>query len=130
MTLAEFQPNSDQAILILAPTGRDSELTARVFRDYRLHAEVCAGPKELGKRLSGSAGLAFLTEEALTPELVQILVKSLEQQPTWSDIPLVILTSAAGETQANAEALATLVELEVPVGSALTSRPIAPDVAA
>ena len=109
MTLAEFQANSDQPILILAPTGRDSELTARVFRDHRLHAEVCAGPKELGERLSGSAGLAFLTEEALTPELVQFLVKGLEQQPTWSDIPLVIITSAAGETHANAEALATLV---------------------
>ena len=36
--------------------------------------------------------------------------EALEHQPTWSDIPIVILTSGGGETPANAEALATLVE--------------------
>ena len=110
MTPLEFQADSDQAILILAPTGRDGDLTARVFGDHRLQAEVCARPQELAVRLAAGAGLLFLTEEALTPTVMQVLVKGLEQQPTWSDIPLVILTSGGGETPANAEALATLVE--------------------
>lgn len=110
MTLREFQANSDQSILILAPTGRDGDLSARVFGDHRLQAEVCADPQELAEKLAGGAGLVFLTEEALTPAVMQRLVKALEQQPPWSDIPLVILTSGGGETPANAEALATLVE--------------------
>ena len=110
MTPLEFQADSDQTILILAPTGRDGDLTARVFGDHRLQAEVCGGSQELAAKLAGGAGLLFITEEALTPKVMQVLVKGLEQQPTWSDIPLVILTSGGGETPANAQALATLVE--------------------
>ncbi len=110
MTPLDFPANSDQSILILAPTGRDGDLSARVFGDYRLQAEVCAGPHELAEKLSGGAGLVFLTEEALTPSVMQRFIKALEQQPTWSDIPLVILTSGGSEIPANAEALATLVE--------------------
>src|SRR5688572_32852111 len=94
--------NSDQCILIFAPTGRDGALTARVFSDHRLHTKVCDGPQELAERLSDGAGLVFLTEEALTPVFLQYLVNALEQQPAWSDIPLVILTSGGGETPANA----------------------------
>ncbi len=109
MTL-EPQPNRDQRILILAPTGRDGELSARVFSDYRLRAEVCSGPQELCEKFLVGAGLVFLTDEALTPIVTQCLVEALEQQSTWSDIPLVILTSGGGDTPANAEALATLVE--------------------
>ena len=75
MTPLEFQANSDQSILILAPTGRDGDLTARVFGDYRLRAEVCAGPQELAKKLAVGAGLLFLTEEALTPTVMQVLVR-------------------------------------------------------
>ena len=110
MTAPEFQANNDQSILILAPTGRDGDLTARVLGDHQLRAEMCAGPQDLVEKLSRGAGLVLLTEEALTPAVLQRLVKALEQQATWSDIPLVILTSGGSETPANAEALATLVE--------------------
>jgi signal transduction histidine kinase/ActR/RegA family two-component response regulator len=110
MTPLESQAESDPAILILAPTGRDGDLTERVFADYRLQAEVCAGAQQLAARLTAGTGLLFLTEEALTPAVMQVLVKGLEQQPTWSDIPLVILTSGGGETPVNAAALSTLVE--------------------
>src|SRR5688572_12397655 len=110
MTPLDFPANSDQSILILAPTGRDGDLSARVFSDYRLQAEVCTGPHELADKLAAGAGLVFLTEEALTPAVMQRLVKALEQQPAWSDIPLVILTSGGGQTPANADALATLVQ--------------------
>ena len=109
MTL-EPQPSRDQRILILAPTGRDGELSARVFSDYRLRAEVCSEPQELCEKFLVGAGLVFLTDEALTPIVTQCLLEALEQQSTWSDIPLVVLTSGGGETPANAEALATLVE--------------------
>jgi len=39
---------------------------------------------------------------------MRCLVESLAQQPAWSDIPLVVLTSGGGETPANTEALAAL----------------------
>jgi PAS domain S-box-containing protein len=54
------------------------------------------------------AGLAFITGEALTPEAIQCLVEALAQQPTWSDIPVVVLTSGGDAKPANADALAAL----------------------
>lgn len=102
------QGEQDRRILILAPTGRDSQLTAQVFNDYSLLTEVCEGPEELCQQLEAGAGVLFLTGEALTPGTMQCLIEALEQQPTWSDIPILVLTSGGGQSPENVEALATL----------------------
>jgi signal transduction histidine kinase/ActR/RegA family two-component response regulator len=110
MTEGETLHQREQRILILTPIGRDAELTVRVFRDYGLTTEVCKDVQELCDEFQAGAGLMFLTGEALTPAAVHSVVTALEQQPNWSDIPLVLLTSGGGETPENVEALATLVE--------------------
>lgn len=110
MTAPEPQLDRDQRILILAPTGRDGELTSRVFADYRLATEVCTGPQALCRQLLGGAGMVFLTGEALTPFATQCIVGAIEQQPNWSDIPVLVLTSGGGESPANIETLSTLLE--------------------
>lgn len=110
MTISESPDNQDQKILILAPTGRDAALTARVLREAALSADVCEDVEELCREMLDGAGLVFLTGEALTPAAMQCLVGALGQQAKWSDIPIVVLTSGGGGTPVNAEALATLVE--------------------
>ena len=110
MTTPEQPDDRDQRVLILAPTGRDAALTARVLREAALSAEVCEGVEELCREMLRGAGLVFLTGEALTPAAMQRLVEALRQQPAWSDIPLVVLTSGGGGAPVNAEALAALVE--------------------
>ena len=102
------QGEQDRRILILAPTGRDSQLTAQVFNDYSLVTEVCNGPEQLCQQLESGAGVLFLTGEALTPGTMQCLIDALEHQPTWSDIPILVLTSGGGQSPENVEALATL----------------------
>ncbi len=54
--------------------------------------------------------LAFLTGEALTTEALWCLIEALTQQPTWSDVPLIVLTSGGAETPVNADALNALGE--------------------
>ena len=110
MTTPEQPDDREQRVLILAPTGRDAALTARVLREAALSAEVCEGVEELCREMLRGAGLVFLTGEALTPAAMQRLVEALRQQPAWSDIPLVVLTSGGGGAPVNAEALAALVE--------------------
>jgi signal transduction histidine kinase/ActR/RegA family two-component response regulator len=94
--------------LILAPTGRDGELAARFLREGGLHAEVCDRIEGLCREMLDGAGLVFLTGEALTPDAMQCLAEALVEQPTWSDIPIVVLTIGGGQTPANAEALSAL----------------------
>ncbi len=108
MTALESQDNRDERILILAPVGRDASLTARFLTEAGLSSEVCPSIEELCHRMLAGAGLVFITGEALTPEALQCLVEALAWQPTWSDIPVVVLTSGGDETPANIDTLAAL----------------------
>jgi signal transduction histidine kinase/CheY-like chemotaxis protein len=110
MTTPELQENRDERILILAPTGRDAALTAQVLGEAGLAPEVCNSIEELcGKMLAG-AGLAFITGEVLTSSAMRCLVAELARQPTWADIPILVLTSGGGQSPENAETLASLGE--------------------
>jgi PAS domain S-box-containing protein len=109
-----MQPESpnhrDERVLIYAPTGRDAALTARFLVDAKLRPEACESVEHLCLEMSEGAGLLFLTGEALTPEALRCLTGALAEQPAWSDIPIVVLTSGGGGTPANAAALSALGE--------------------
>ena len=110
MTKLEPQDRRDQRILILAPTGRDAALTARFLGESGLPWEICGRIEELCRKMLDGAGLVFLAGEVLTQEALQCLVAALAHQPTWSDIPVVVLTSGGGDAPINAEAIAALGE--------------------
>jgi len=110
MTDDNEQNARDERILILAPTGRDASMTERFLHDAGLLSAVCAGIEDFRGKLSEGAGLIFLTEEALIPETIAPLIKALREQPSWSDVPMVVLTSGGGENPANAESLAAVSE--------------------
>lgn len=103
--------NLDQRVLLLAPTGRDADLAARFLRDAELVVEVCADLEELARKLSDGAGLIFLTGEAVTEDSIKCLKRTFAAQPTWSDIPIMILTSGGSQSPTNTETLATLAEI-------------------
>src|ERR1044072_9973550 len=103
-----MQPESpnhrDERILISAPTGRDAALTARFLGDAKLRPEACESVEQLCLEMNEGAGLLFLTGEALTPEALRCLTGALAEQPAWSDIPVVVLTSGGGGAAPNAPA--------------------------
>jgi PAS domain S-box-containing protein len=107
---AEAPNHRDERILIYAPTGRDAALTARFLGDAKLRPETCESVEHLCLEMNEGAGLLFLTGEALTPEALRCLTGALAEQPAWSDIPVVVLTSGGGGTPANAAALSALGE--------------------
>lgn len=110
MKMDEPQDHRDERILILAPTGRDAAMTVRYLLEAGLRAEACDHIEALCDEAREGTGMIFLTGEALTTEALRCLVELLAQQPAWSDIPFVVLTSGGGETPANTEALAALSE--------------------
>jgi signal transduction histidine kinase len=106
--MLESPDNRDERILILAPIGRDAEMTQRFLGEAGLRSEVCGGVEEMCRKILDGSGLAFLTGEALTWEALHCIVEVLAQQPAWSDIPLVVLTSGGSQTPVNADALGAL----------------------
>jgi signal transduction histidine kinase len=83
----------NERVLILAPTGRDSELAAAALRDAALLCTVCRDVGELCDEIALGAGAAMVTEEALSPHAMTCLREAVERQPAWSDFPLIIFTS-------------------------------------
>jgi signal transduction histidine kinase/ActR/RegA family two-component response regulator len=102
--------NRDERILILAPTGRDAEMTARVLAESGLEVEICLEIREVCTNGLENAGLVFFTEEALTPDTMRDLINGLSAQPPWSDVPLVVLTSGGGQLPTSTEILDALGE--------------------
>lgn len=85
--------NGANRILVLAPTGRDSEVLEAVLGDAGLDVRPCESMPELCAEVETGAGLAVVSGEALTPQDRTRLETTLSNQPEWSDFPLIIMAS-------------------------------------
>ncbi len=86
--------NSSAPVLILTPMGRDAALAAEALADAGVASEICRDLAQLSARIGEDAAAVLLAEEALSAAELPQLLESLRAQPTWSDLPLLILTSA------------------------------------
>ena len=93
-------------ILILAPTGNDARLTAEFLSKAGLFPDVCHDVKYLCDEASAGCGAIILAEETLGQSSILDLVQTLAQQPTWSDIPVVLITSGGEVSQTRLRRLA------------------------
>ncbi len=81
--------------LILAPTGRDSQLIGALLARNELPCLQCRTVDDLTRAVEEGAGLALFAEEAVVGISLEGLLDALARQPSWSDFPLLFLTSAA-----------------------------------
>ncbi|HEX7192783.1 MAG TPA: ATP-binding protein [Thermoanaerobaculia bacterium] len=77
-------------VLICAPVERDVDLLSRLLGSAGLRSDTCPDPKSLGQRLRNDALALLITEEALLPDIVQALRSFIDDQPFWSDFPLIV----------------------------------------
>jgi signal transduction histidine kinase/CheY-like chemotaxis protein len=119
-----------ERVLVLAPTGRDSHLISEMLQRDGLLCSSCRNVDELAAEVREGAGLALFAEEALLGVSLQTLVAALDRQPSWSDFPLLFLTSAGEEASLTSTRLVellgpraniTLVERPVQVPTLLSS---------
>lgn len=100
--------NSAGRILILAPTGRDAALAGEALTAAGLRTEVCADVEALCREMASDAAAALIAKEALTPPALERLSETLTQQPPWSDLPLIVLTTGGTVTEEKKRRLAAL----------------------
>lgn len=96
MTLAE--PLSERA-LILAPLGRDSQIALMILNEAGFAGLICRHLGHLCEELESGAGLLVISSEALVGPDLETLFLQIEQQPAWSDLPIVLLTHHGGPEQ-------------------------------
>jgi signal transduction histidine kinase/FixJ family two-component response regulator len=83
--------SEEKRVLLLAPTTRDGEITGSLLAKAGLTCVVCENLKHLVKELYVGAGVVLLTEEAITGEGIDELLTTLDKQPSWSDLPVVMM---------------------------------------
>ncbi|SDF84071.1 His Kinase A (phospho-acceptor) domain-containing protein [Bradyrhizobium brasilense] len=83
----------DHCVLVFAPIGRDGLAAAELFRGSGLQAINCRSLSELVVEMAAGVGAVFLAEEGLFGKDTAQLAQWIENQPPWSDLPFVVLTS-------------------------------------
>jgi len=107
-------------VLIFAPIGRDSSLTADLLSRAGIACQICHSMDDICIELARGAGVILLTEEALADPRLDDLADALAAQPPWSDISILLF---AGTDRSQA-ALRTLHKLEVLRNVTLLDRPM------
>jgi signal transduction histidine kinase len=97
--VAAMPSNHERRILILAPTGKDAQLTAEFLTKARLFPHVCRDVPELCDEIGDGCGAIILAEEILLENSIGGLVSLLAGQPSWSDVPILLVTSGGEASQ-------------------------------
>src|SRR5688572_21778831 len=95
-TIGDEERLTSSEVAVLAPTGRDGSLSERVLGRWGLHAVAYRDVDALCAAVRRGVGVVMLSEEALAPQSREQLLAELGDQPSWSDVPVILLT-AEGE---------------------------------
>ena len=110
-------------LLVLTPTGRDADRAGELLEREAIAFRVLRDGRALGAAIDESVGAVLVADEALMTSDLSDLRRQLDAQPTWSDLPFVVLTHG-GSTSRRAlgelrlpEALGNVMFLERPLNA-------------
>ena len=92
------EATSERAI-ILAPQGRDSQVALMLLNEAGVDGIISSDLPKLCRELEEGAGLLLIAAEALLGCDLEPLLGLIDQQPAWSDLPIVLLTHHGGPEQ-------------------------------
>lgn len=114
---------SSERVLILAERRRDADIASRLLVGAGLAALTCQSAAHLVREMRKGAACVVITDEAIDGTAAQLLHGWIEEQPPWSDLPIIVLTGRVNETMRNRSAR----ELQDTLGNvSLVERPFHP----
>lgn len=87
--------------MILAPLGRDSEVAASLLNEAAIASIAVENLPGLVALLDDHSSMVVLTEEAMRAADLKPLATWLAEQPSWSDLPFIVLTQRGGGPEHN-----------------------------
>jgi signal transduction histidine kinase len=113
-------------VLLVAPTKKDGEVTSSLLRKAGLSCIVCDDLNRLAREVRAGAGAVLLTEEVLIAPGIDNVLRSLAEQPSWSDLPIIMLMRGGVTSPAAANVLremrnVTLVDRPAPTRSVVSA---------
>jgi signal transduction histidine kinase/ActR/RegA family two-component response regulator len=86
-------PAAAPPVVIHTPTGRDAALVADLLAAHGYAVERTGNGTELARRLDEPTGAVVVADEALELDTARALREYLSAQPSWSDLPIIVLTT-------------------------------------
>jgi signal transduction histidine kinase len=115
--------HSDYRVLVLAPFGKDAMLVREVLERSGIPVGVVGNVAAIARCVAGGAGAAIVAEESLNDEGIELLGRSVGEQPAWSDFPIIVLTGGGATTPYTEQ----MVRSRTPMGNInLIERPLRP----
>jgi signal transduction histidine kinase/ActR/RegA family two-component response regulator len=87
-----------EPVIVFAPVGRDAAASVGLLSRSGIAANTCGDLHSLVAALQAGASAAFVAEEALFGKDATLLFKWVADQPPWSDLPFILLTSRQEQT--------------------------------
>lgn len=87
--------------MILAPGGRDAEVAGALLTETTIPSTTIANLSELVASFDDMTAFVVLTEESVRSADLKPLANWLAEQPSWSDLPFIVLTQRGGGPERN-----------------------------
>jgi signal transduction histidine kinase/ActR/RegA family two-component response regulator len=78
--------------LVHAPVGKDGRLLAQALTQAGIDNVVCHGARDVIAELLAGASALIIADEALEQTFLHLLIPYLKAQPSWSDLPVLVLS--------------------------------------
>lgn len=114
----EVTNRNEERVLAILRESRDAGSVPRVLEGIGVASVICATPEALCAEIAQGAGAVLIEEEALSRGAGSLLLDTLNQQPSWSELPIIVLLRRGPETRAVSEAL------HLPADVTLVERPV------
>ncbi|MDB6057900.1 MAG: hypothetical protein JWO95_1744 [Verrucomicrobiales bacterium] len=98
--------SNEVRVLILAPTGRDGQLSCEFLQHAGMDAHPCRDMAEVVNETQQGCGAIVMAEETLGTESVMMLTRLLAQQPFWSEIPICLIATGGSSSRETSRRLA------------------------
>ncbi len=82
--------------VVRTPVGRDASLVCKFLQAEGFACRECRSMCELTHLVARGAGPVVVAAEALAHQETEDLIRELEAQPDWSDVPLIVFESTLG----------------------------------
>lgn len=99
---------AEERILILTSTQKDSESTRKLLTGINLYPQACEDLNDLIRNIPLGAGALLIAKEVLVEENLKALIETLNAQPSWSDLPVIVLAGAGDLTEGSQQAIRVL----------------------
>ncbi len=98
--MTEQTADAELRVLLKMVTARDGAMVVDVLGRAGIHADICKHTADIPARLEEGVGALLIAEEVLGSAGFERVAEVLRSQPTWSDVPMIVLARAGADSAA------------------------------